>query len=106
MKLRLLLLTGALLSFSYVAPWTFSQNQGSANPTDPNASDSTVQSDQGTPPPPGVQPADPDKVKHDGGKNDVDAIGNRKMGGRGLGNWYSIESDIKMGKQYAQMGDS
>jgi len=36
----------------------------------------------------------------------VDAVGNRKIGGRGLGNWYSIESDIKMGKQYAQMVDS
>ena len=56
--------------------------------------------------PPVVQPADPSKVKHDGGKDDVDAVGNRKIGGRGLGNWYSIESDIKMGKQYAQMVDS
>jgi len=53
-----------------------------------------------------VQPADPDKVKHDGGKDDVDAIGNRKIGGRGLGNWYSIETDMKMGRQYAQMVDS
>jgi predicted Zn-dependent protease len=42
------------------------------------------------------------KVKRDGGKDDVDAIGNRKMGGRGLGNWYSIEGEIRMGKQYAQ----
>jgi len=50
-----------------------------------------------------VQPADPSTVKHNGGKSDVDAIGNRKNGGRGLGNWYSIETDIKMGKQYAQM---
>jgi len=57
-------------------------------------------------PAPAVQPADPSKVKHDGGKSDVDAVGNRKIGGRGLGNWYSIESDIKMGKQYAQMVDS
>jgi len=53
-----------------------------------------------------VQPADPNKVKHDGGKDDVDAIGNRKIGGRGLGNWYSLETDMKMGKQYAQMVDS
>jgi predicted Zn-dependent protease len=36
----------------------------------------------------------------------VDAIGNRKIGTRGVGNWYSIESDIKMGKQYSQMVDS
>lgn len=53
-----------------------------------------------------VQPADPSKVKHDGGKDDVDAIGNRKIGGRGLGNWYSLETDMKMGRQYAQMVDS
>jgi len=46
--------------------------------------------------------ADPDKVKHDGGKNDVDAIGNRKLGGKGLGNWYSIESEVRLGKQIAQ----
>jgi beta-barrel assembly-enhancing protease len=55
---------------------------------------------------PTVQPADPDKVKHDGGKDDVDAIGNRKIGKRGLGDWYSLETDIKMGRQYAQMVDS
>jgi len=43
-----------------------------------------------------------DKYKHDGGKDDIDAIGNRKMGNRGLGNWYSLEKEIAMGKQYAQ----
>jgi len=53
-----------------------------------------------------VEPADPSAVKHNGGKDDVDAIGNRKIGGRGLGNWYSIESDIKMGKQYAMQVDA
>jgi len=31
----------------------------------------------------------------------VDAIGNRKVGGRGMGNWYSLETEIRMGKQYA-----
>src|SRR5579859_3156096 len=55
------------------------------------------------------QPADTDAkanqkdtYKHDGGKDDVDAIGNRKIGGRGLGNWYSYEREIAMGKEYAQ----
>jgi hypothetical protein len=48
-----------------------------------------------------VQEPDDSKVKHDGTKNDVDAIGNRKVGGRGMGNWYSLESEIRMGKQYA-----
>jgi len=37
-----------------------------------------------------------------GSENDVDAIGNRKVGARGLGDWYSTESEIQMGKRYAQ----
>ena len=31
----------------------------------------------------------------------MDAIGNRKIGGRGLGDWYSLETEIRMGKQYS-----
>jgi beta-barrel assembly-enhancing protease len=31
----------------------------------------------------------------------VDAIGNRKVGGRGMGDWYSLETEIRMGKQYS-----
>jgi predicted Zn-dependent protease len=42
-------------------------------------------------------------VKHDGGEDDVDAIGNRKVGGRGLGDWYSLETEIRLGKQYSMM---
>ena len=45
---------------------------------------------------------DKDEDKHHGGKNDVDAIGNRDIGNRGLGNWYSIEKEVRMGKEYAQ----
>jgi predicted Zn-dependent protease len=51
------------------------------------------------------RPAQQPKVK-EGGKDDVDAIGNRDIGGRGLGNWYSLETEIRMGKEYAQMIDS
>ena len=40
------------------------------------------------------------KVKS-GSIEDVSAVGNRDIGGRGLGNWYSTDSEIKMGKQYA-----
>jgi len=36
-----------------------------------------------------------------GSIEDVSAVGNRKIGDRGLGNWYSTDSEIKMGKQYA-----
>jgi predicted Zn-dependent protease len=51
------------------------------------------------------RPAQQPKVK-EGGKDDVNAIGNREIGGRGLGNWYSLETEIRMGKEYAQMIDS
>jgi predicted Zn-dependent protease len=123
MKFRLLLLTAALFTFSNLTPAVFGQTGTPGQPTpgsvpsgpvpsgDPGvsgtapqsgASGSAAQSSQSAP----IQPADPASVKHDGGKNDVDAIGNRKVGQRGVGNWYSIESDIKMGKQYSQMVDS
>ena len=52
--------------------------------------------------PPVVSQPDDSNVKHDGSKRDVNAIGNRKVGGRGLGDWYSLEGEIRMGKQYAQ----
>ena len=45
------------------------------------------------------QDAKEPKPKHDGGKDDVDAIGNRKLGGM---DWYSIEKEVRMGKEYAQ----
>src|SRR3989441_5099543 len=106
MKLRFFVITAVLLSFSYAAPWSFSQDQGSPSPGASGTSTQTdktpAHTDKTGPTPHTVSPADPDKVKHDGGKNDVDAIGNRKMGGRGMGNWYSIESEIRMGKEYAQ----
>jgi len=46
---------------------------------------------------PGSQPI---KVKP-GSIDDVSAVGNRDIGGRGVGNWYSTDYEIKMGKQYA-----
>ena len=36
-----------------------------------------------------------------GSEDDVDAIGTRNLGGRGLGNWYSVNGEIGMGKQYS-----
>ncbi len=40
------------------------------------------------------------KVKP-GSIEDVNAVGNRDIGKRGLGNWYSTDGEIKMGKEYA-----
>ena len=42
-------------------------------------------------------------VYKDGGLRDISAIGNRNVGcGRGLGNWYTLDSQVAMGKQFAQ----
>ncbi|PYX34516.1 MAG: peptidase M48 [Acidobacteria bacterium] len=71
----------------------------SVKPDDTKAAPSDTTAVQGDPP---VQEPDDSKVKHDGSKNDVDAIGNRKVGGRGMGNWYSLETEIRMGKEYSQ----
>jgi beta-barrel assembly-enhancing protease len=59
--------------------------------------------------PPGTT-VNPDKVVEVGSQkvnvkqgsvDDVSAVGNRDIGGRGMGNWYSTDSEIKMGKGYA-----
>jgi beta-barrel assembly-enhancing protease len=77
-------------------------------PTPAQPADSSASSANGNPgsdaAPSGPQPIQepPDsKVKHDGGEDDVDAIGNRNIGKRGLGDWYSLETEIRMGKQYS-----
>ncbi len=101
MKLRLLAITAALLAFSYAAPRSFSQDQGSSGAPDQNAP--AAQTDKTPVPQTTVQEADPEKVKHNGGKQDVEAVGNRNVGCKtGMGNWYGVEKQIAMGKQYAQ----
>jgi len=100
------------------APETSSSQAPSSSPTSapgtpaPPPPESTEDSsdsakDANQPPnPPVAQEPDESKVKHNGGKDDVDAIGNRKIGGRGLGDWYSLETEIKIGKQYAMQVDN
>jgi predicted Zn-dependent protease len=47
------------------------------------------------------------KSYHDGGIRDIDAVGNRNVGcGRGVGNWFSIEKQIAMGKAYSEEVES
>jgi len=36
-----------------------------------------------------------------GSEDDVNAVGNRNIGGRGMGNWYSTNWEISNGKQYS-----
>jgi predicted Zn-dependent protease len=108
MKLRQAMFLGLLLALGCAS---FAQTPGKGKSPDPvqtfPQTDKANASDKDTPPPPTVNPADPDKVKHDGGRTDVDAIGNRNVGcARGLGNWYSVEKQIAMGKSYAMQVES
>lgn len=87
------------------------QSPSAAPPAD--ASDSSAQEPaDDSNPPQSTSKSDKDKMKadkekHDGSKNDVESIGNRKVGGgKGLGNWYSLEKEIAMGKEYAQQVES
>jgi beta-barrel assembly-enhancing protease len=36
-----------------------------------------------------------------GSEDDVNAVGNRNIGGRGMGNWYSTDWEIRNGKSYS-----
>ncbi len=48
-----------------------------------------------------VEPGSKLETVKPGSINDVNAVGNRDIGGRGMGNWYSTDSEIRMGRQYA-----
>jgi predicted Zn-dependent protease len=74
----------------------------STDSTPPAASQDTNAPPVDTTPPaaPSKNTSEKEKVKP-GSKDDVNAIGNRQMGGKGLGNWYSLEKEIRMGKEYA-----
>jgi beta-barrel assembly-enhancing protease len=110
MKFRLALATVAWFACLLV-PVAFSQTQDPSARTPPDTttpdkapapSESSAKDEKDKAPAPVVQQPDDTNVNHDGSKRDVNAIGNRKVGGRGLGDWYSLESEIRMGKQYAQ----
>jgi predicted Zn-dependent protease len=123
MSFRKCLISLTLLAF--VVPACLAQTQTPTSSPNPTQTQAPTQTQPQTPGPPTKDPTDqpptqdtpdakapktsepiqqPDdsKVKHDGSEKDVDAIGNRKIGGRGMGNWYSLESEIKLGRQYAQ----
>src|SRR5690242_20249442 len=62
--------------------------------------------DNADPPSDGSRRTEQQPKAKEGSTDDINAIGNRDIGGRGLGNWYSLETEIRMGKEYAQMVDS
>jgi beta-barrel assembly-enhancing protease len=126
MKLRWLASAAALAAFS-AGPWMWAQTQ-TPNQDPSQTQTQTQQQPQSQPPasdpdagqpkagevqnapkqaPAALPTQDDSQIKHDGGKTDVDAVGNRNVGcGRGVGNWYSVEGQVARGRQYAQMVES
>ncbi len=97
MKLRWLAIATALAAFS--VGWTFAQvsDQDKDQPKSGDVQNAPKQA------PASLPTQDDNQIKHDGGKTDVDAVGNRNVGcGRGVGNWYSVEGQVARGRQYAQ----
>ncbi len=104
MKSKWLAIGVALAAFS-AGPWTQAQNPNPDQDKDqPKASDVEGRP---APPPAALPTADDSQVKHNGGKTDVDAVGNRNVGcGRGVGNWYTVEGQVARGRVYAQQIES
>src|ERR1700723_1766873 len=102
MKLRWLAIAAALAAFS-AGPWTLAQvsDQDKDQPKAGDVQNAPAQA------PATLPTADDSQIKHDGGKTDVDAVGNRNIGcGRGVGNWYTVEGQVARGRVYAQQIES
>jgi predicted Zn-dependent protease len=102
MKLRWLAIATALAAFS-VGSWTFAQvsDEDKDQPKSGDVQNAPKQA------PASLPTADDSQIKHNGGKTDVDAVGNRNVGcGRGVGNWYTVEGQVARGRQYAQQIES
>lgn len=52
-----------------------------------------------------IPATDVKKAKRAGSKDDIEAIGHREIGKRGLGNWYSPENEIQIGNEYSKSID-
>jgi len=102
MKLRWLAIAVGLAAFS-VGPWTLAQvsDQDKDQPKSGDVQNAPKQA------PAALPTADDSDIKHNGGKTDVDAVGNRNVGcGRGVGNWYTVEGQVARGRVYAQQIES
>ncbi|HEV7218335.1 MAG TPA: M48 family metallopeptidase [Terriglobales bacterium] len=84
------------------------QTQGTQSPPAATASAPVPTTAPASTTEPADTPSEPSrKSEHEGGINDLDAIGNRKIGcDKGLGNWYSLEKQIAMGKAFSQQVES
>ncbi len=114
MKSRAFAVSVAMLMNVSLAMSTMAQETSQTTATPPGSSSSASTAPVATAPDQAGAPAatssdqpaessNPPRETHNKNKNDIDDIGNRNIGKRGLGDWYSLDTDIKMGKQYAMM---
>jgi predicted Zn-dependent protease len=85
-----------------LVPFGVAQNQPSSA-QDPNAASNPPAPDTASPPAP-EKPDKPDKnAPSPSTLNNIDAIGNRNVGcNKGMGNWYSLDKQVAMGRAYSQ----
>ena len=109
MKQRLITATLVVSLGLFTAPFVLAQDKPAdtkttdSKPSDAKTADATAAQTEAIP------DAVPMKESVDvkaGSRDDVEAIGNREIGKRGLGNWYSLESEIRMGKEFAQQTEA
>jgi predicted Zn-dependent protease len=75
-----------------------------AKPADAKADPKAAQAKKDDPPlPPAAEPGESlDTHIAKGSEEDVNAVGQRSIGSRGMGNWYSTNWEIGVGHQYSQ----
>ena len=105
MKFRAAVLMAALLVFALSTAASYAANNSNEGSDKDQSNASTA-----APTTPGAPaPNEPSATitSHSGGKDDVDAIGNRNVGcSTGMGNWYSLEHQIALGKQISTQVES
>ena len=92
-----------------LVPFGIAQTQ-SSSPQDPNAASNPPAADTSNPPTPDTSTAPPEKPEKPDKNapspstmNNIDAIGNRNVGcDKGMGNWYSLDKQVAMGRAYSQ----
>ncbi|HKW18908.1 MAG TPA: M48 family metallopeptidase [Terriglobales bacterium] len=96
---NLLSLIAALALIGCTAAPSFARNKDKDKDKTSQTSAATTNS---TPTASTVEPS-ATKTPHDGGMDDINAIGNRNVGCKtGMGNWYGLEKQIALGKQVSQ----
>ena len=89
-----------------LVPFGVAQNQPSS-PQDPSAASNPPAPDTASPPAQESNPPAPEKPDKNAPNpstlKNIDAIGNRNVGcNKGMGNWYSLDKQVAMGRAYSQ----